>query len=136
MFRTLFHVGATAVLVFAAWELGAQQLQHRPPEQNARVVVCKVMETHTSREPAVSVVIFHQRDKLDAERLKELLQKSADGGAVEFQVSGAAEWRAAAVARLKSCFGRGLLLLPDGAGQLRPGDTFLLRFPVGTLRHE
>ena len=136
MFRTLSYVGASAVLVFIASEISAQQLQYRPPEQNPRVVICKVMETHASREPAVSVLVFHQRDRADAERLKELLQKSVDGGTVEFRAGENSQWRPAAVARLKSCFGRGLLILPAGPEPLAAGETFLLRFPVVTLTRD
>ena len=129
-------LGSASILLLVLSPARSQELQHRPAEQNPRVVVCKVMETHASREPAVSVAVFHQRDKADAERLKELLQKSVDGGAVEFQVSGAAEWRAAAVARLKSCFGRGLLIVPTGVTAPAAGTIFLLRFPVSTLKSE
>ena len=109
----------------------AQELQHRPVEQNPRVVACRVLETHSSHDPSVSVVLFHQRDKADASRLQSLLRKVAEGGAVEFQVGDAGEWHATTVARMKSCFGRGLLIVPGGTAGLEKGGTFLLRFPVG-----
>jgi hypothetical protein len=56
---------------------------------------------------------------------------------VEFQMGEADGWRTATVARLKSCFGRGLLIVSSGQGggmKLAEGGTFLLRFPVGTLK--
>jgi hypothetical protein len=78
----------------------------------------------------VTVVVFHQRDKADSERLGALLRRSSDGPA-EYQRSEADGWHAATVARLKSCFGRGLLILPSGSAQLVPGATVLVRFPAG-----
>jgi len=132
--NTACRLGFATLLLLVFPPAGAQELQHRPPEQNPRVVNCKVMEVHSSREPAVSVAVFHQRDKADAQRLKELLERAMDGGAVEYQTSEGSAWQPAAVARLKSCFGRGLLILPAGAAPLAASQTFLLRFPVGTLK--
>ncbi len=109
-----------------------QTLQHRPAEQNPRVVACRVMEAHTSRDPSVTVVLFHQREKADALRLKALLLRASDK-AVEFQTGDGGEWHPAHVARLKYCFGRGLLVLPESATPLADGATFLLRFPVASL---
>ena len=111
-----------------------QQLQHRPAEQNPRVVACRVLEAHTSVDPAVSVVVFHQRDKADAQRLGALLLRAVDGGAVEFQSSEGGAWQPGSVVRLKSCFGRGLLILPGGAALPAERSTFLVRFPVATLK--
>jgi hypothetical protein len=136
VFQALLLYALIAGLICSTGMAAHQQLQHRPAEQNPRVVICKVMEAHTSREPAVSVVVFHQRNKADAERLRELLKRAADGGAVEIQTSEGGEWRPAAVARLKSCFGRGLLILPPGSTAPSTGSVFLLRFPVGTLKPE
>jgi hypothetical protein len=121
-------------LLFAIPAAQPQELQHRPAEQNPRVVTCTVLEAHASSEPAVRVVLFHQRDRADASRLQSLLRRVSEGAAVEFQSGDASEWRTAAVARLKSCFGRGLLILPAGAAGPPEGGTFLLRFPVGALK--
>ncbi len=104
-----------------------QQLRHRPPERNPTIVVCRVMEAHASREPDATIVVFHQRDKADAERLGALLRRSS-GKTVEFQADEGSAWQRASVARLKSCFGRGLLVLPSGAAQIKEGDEFLLKF--------
>ena len=109
----------------------AQQLQHRPAEQDPQVVTCRVMEAHTGCNQNVSVVVFHQRDKDDAKRFGTLLRNARDGGQVEFQPVEGGTWRSASVARLKSCFGRGLLILPAGKTPLAEGSTFLLRFPTG-----
>jgi hypothetical protein len=39
-------------------------------------VACRVLETHTSEQLAVTVAVFHQRDKQDQPRLSALLQNS------------------------------------------------------------
>ncbi|HYM06574.1 MAG TPA: hypothetical protein VEU11_08440 [Terriglobales bacterium] len=112
----------------------AQQLQHRPLEQNPRVVACRVKEAHASRDPAAGLVVFTQRDKAEAERFRALLHRAEEGGPVEFQSSDGGAWQAASVVRLKSCFGRGLLVLPAGTVPPAEGGTFLLRFPIATLK--
>jgi hypothetical protein len=90
------------------------------------IIACRVLEAHASTHPAVIAVVFHQRDKADQARLASLLQHLA-GESVELQ-TGEGEWKSATVVRLKSCFGRGLLLLPADAPPLKDGATFLLRF--------
>jgi hypothetical protein len=130
--RYLGPVGI-ALLPLVSAGVSAQQLQHRPVEQNPRVVVCRVMEAHTSRDPAVTVVLFHQRDKADAERLKALLIR-ASKNAVEFQTGDGGDWHAAQVVRLKNCFGRGLLILAASTTPPAEGGTFRLRFPVASLK--
>jgi hypothetical protein len=121
----------TAAILIAGSSIAlSQELQHRPPEQNPRVVACTVMETHASKEPAASVVLFHQANRADANRLQSLLRGVPEGGTVEFQVRGAEEWHSATVARMKSCFGRGLLILPAGVPALAEGASLLVRFPV------
>jgi len=117
-------------------DVGAQQLQHRPPEQNPRVVACRVREAHASANPEAGLVVFSQRDKTDAQRLSALLRSARDGGAVEFQSGESGEWRPASIVRLKSCFGRGLLIIPSGQVPPSEGSTILLRFPLGTLKPE
>jgi hypothetical protein len=103
-----------------------------PPSsaQPNNVVACRALESHTSTEPPVTVVVFHQRDRQDQARFAALLKKIPEGHA-DLQAPGG-KWHAVAVARLKSCFGRGLLFLPAGpeAPRLKQGDTFLLRFPA------
>ena len=128
------YLGAVGVaLVSAISAAGAPQtLQHRPAEENPRVVACRVMEAHTSRDPAVSLVLFHQRDRGDAARLQVLLRRASDR-AVEIQTGDSEEWKTAQVVRLKYCFGRGLLILPNGAASLAEGATFQLRIPVSAL---
>jgi len=58
------------------------------------------------------------------------LLRQHSGVIVEVQISGGG-WQSATVVRLKSCFGRGLLVLPPDAPMPKDGDTFFLRFPAG-----
>jgi hypothetical protein len=89
-------------------------------------VACRVLEAHSSEQPAVTVVVFHQGDKQDQAVLSSLLQQHS-GERVDVEANGE-KWQTASVVRLKSCFGRGLLLLPNGTLQLKDGDDFFLRF--------
>lgn len=134
MWRTFLRLGICCACMATLPSLSGQELQHRPPEQNPRVVACRVKEKHASHDPAAGLVVFTQRDRADAERFRSLLLRAEEGGAVEFQTDDGTEWRPASVVRLKSCFGRGLLILPAGVAPPAEGSTFLLRFPVGTLR--
>jgi hypothetical protein len=93
-------------------------------------VACRVLEVHTSERPAVTVAVFHQRDKQDQPRLSALLQKNS-GASAMVQI-GDGSWQHATVVRLKSCFGRGLLILPPGEPALKDGETFLLKFASGS----
>jgi len=127
-----FRILVVPLLILPA--AGAEQLQHRPDQQNPRVVACRVREAHTSQAPAAGLVVFSQRDKADAQRLGVLLRAAQDGGAVEFRSGEDGAWQPGSVARLKSCFGRGLLILPAGVTLPAAGTTFLLRFPVATLK--
>jgi hypothetical protein len=89
-------------------------------------VACRALEVHASAQPAVIAVVFHQRDKPDQARLASALRQHSGEG-VEIQ-TGDGKWVSATVVRLKSCFGRGLLLLPADAPPIKDGATFLLRF--------
>jgi hypothetical protein len=90
------------------------------------VITCRVIEAHASTHPAVVAVVFHQADKADQPRMASLLLQHS-GEEAEVQIG--AETRAGgSVFRLKSCFGRGLLLLPADAPPLKDGATFTLKF--------
>ncbi len=89
-------------------------------------IACRVLEAHSSKQPAVTVVVFHHRDKQDQASLSSLLQQHS-GERVDVQANDG-KWQTATLVRLKSCFGRGLLLSPNGALQLKDGDEFFLRF--------
>ncbi|HXX43751.1 MAG TPA: hypothetical protein VEJ38_03420 [Candidatus Acidoferrales bacterium] len=91
------------------------------------VIACRVMEAHTSANPAATVIVFHQQHKEDGPRLGAVLG-SHSGERMEIQAGGAA-WTAVTIFRLRSCFGRGLMVLPPGAPEMKDGATFLLRIP-------
>ena len=101
--------------------------QSASTQPEVTTVECRVLEAHASDQPAASVVVFHQRDKQDQARLASLLREHSETS-VEFQPADG-NWHKATVFRLKSCFGRGLLLIPEGTAQLKDGDGFLLKFP-------
>lgn len=99
---------------------------------DASTIACRVLEAHASARPAATAVIFHQQDKADQARLGSLL-KAHSGESAAIQVSDG-ETISVTIFRLKSCFGRGLLLLPAGAPPMKDGSTFLLRFSQGSRR--
>jgi len=89
-------------------------------------VACRALEVHQDEDLKVTVVVFHQKDQNDRPQLAALL-RAHSGQIVQFQAAGAAGHRAR-VFRLKSCFGRGLLLV-TGAAPLGERAEFVLRFP-------
>jgi len=93
----------------------------------ARYVNCHALETHANAQPAVTVVVFTQRDKLDHARLSDLLKES-DSAAVELRTSDG-KWHKATLVRLRTCFGRGMLFLAADSGAPHDRENFLLRFP-------
>ena len=118
-----FLLGLFALLTFAA---GSNPTATYPATS---LVQCRVLESHASKQPAAGIVVFHQRDKQDQPRLSALLQQHS-GEVVDLQISGGS-WQSATVVRLKSCFGRGLLVFPPDAPMPEDDGTFLLRFPAG-----
>lgn len=92
-------------------------------------ITCRVLEAHTGARPAVVAVVFHQAEKADQPRLGSLLREHS-GEEAEVQI-GAQTVDEVSVFRLKSCFGRGLLLLPANAPPLKDGATFILKFLQG-----
>jgi hypothetical protein len=116
--KTLALVGLFVLLISAAL---AQK------ETREGTVECRAMEVFVAERLGATAVIFHQRDKADGARLGELLLAHS-GAEMEFQTSNG-KWHRASVFRVKSCFGRGLLLFPASEGKLAENDDFLLRFP-------
>jgi hypothetical protein len=84
------------------------------------------MEVEVAAKFGVRLVIFHYRDAADRNRLGQLL-RAYDGTSVQFETPGG-PWRAATVLRLKSCFGRGLLVFAISEPALARGDNFFIRF--------
>ncbi len=92
------------------------------------IVACRVLEVETSAHPQLTLVVFHHREDKDRDRLGTLL-KQLSGASVAFQAADGT-WHDASVVRLKSCFGRGLLLFATGEAKFTARDTFLLKFPA------
>jgi len=97
-----------------------------PPVADSGAIACRALETHTDDGLKVTVVVFHQRDPAQRSQLATLLREHS-GEMVEVQ-AGDGAWHPARMVRMKTCFGRGLLMLaaaPPFAGRTE----FLLRFP-------
>ncbi len=120
-------VAAVLVLLLAGAADGAPRMARPPMPDSGAGVACRAMEVHTDSANHMTVVVFHQADEASVEALRTLLQAHS-GEAVEVNVDTAASgtWRGT-VFRLKSCFGRGLLLFPASAPPLKEGSKFLLR---------
>lgn len=93
------------------------------------VIECHVLEAHASPAPAAVVVIFHQQQKQDQPRLAALIKQNS-GSAADIQIGGAA-WTKITIFRLRTCFGRGMFVLPPEVN-LKDGDTFRIRFSKAT----
>jgi hypothetical protein len=98
-----------------------------PKQPAPRYVNCHALETHSNAQPAVTIVVFNQRDKPDHVRLSDLIKEN-DGGSVELRTSDG-KWHKATLVRLRTCFGRGMLFMAGDAGEPKDRDNFLLRFP-------
>jgi len=105
------------------------QAAPRPATAEPVRIACRALETHTDDELKVTVVVFHQRDEGQRSQLAELL-RGHSGQMVEVQ-AGDGPWHHARLVRLKSCFGRGLLILPASAPFLERTE-FMLRLPGDT----
>jgi hypothetical protein len=104
--------------------------QGSPPATTDEVetIACRTLETHADDEMKVTAILFHQRDEASRQQVASFLREHSDQ-AVEVQTADGA-WRRARLARLKSCFGRGLLLMATPAPLSQRGE-FLLRLPRG-----
>jgi hypothetical protein len=85
------------------------------------------MEAFEEGKLGVRAIVFHQRDKADGPRLGSLLLAHA-GEEMELEIAGGRRYRAT-VFRVKSCFGRGLVLVPTSKLKLSQDDEFTLRLP-------
>jgi hypothetical protein len=114
-------------VAFAIPSFAARQAASHPnavPEP--LIVECRVLEAHASTAPAALVVIFHQQVKKDQPRLSALI-KANSGSDADIQI-GSAAWKRAPIFRLRTCFGRGMMILSAGETALKDGDTFRIRF--------
>jgi hypothetical protein len=121
------YPGAAFAFLAAAIAINARP-QSTAPVAHANVVACRVLETHTSDQPPIITVVFHHRDREDGPVLGSLLLENS-GAIVEIQIGKDGPRQTGRVFRLKSCFGRGLLLLPTGATAPKDREVFTIKFP-------
>jgi hypothetical protein len=121
--KTLVLVGLCLLLAPAALGQAVNNSSVQAVDSTQRSVACRVMEVFVAERLGATAVIFHQRDKADGPRLGELAHSGAE---VEFQTRDG-RWHRATVGRMKSCFGRGLLLFAAGEANLAENDEFVLR---------
>jgi hypothetical protein len=125
--KILPQIALSATLVSYAFAQGGPPSPARADDTSRRAVACKVMEVFAAPKLSVNAIIFHQSDKTEGPRLGELL-KSYSGREMEFETKDGKQHHAT-VYRVKSCFGRGLMIIPSGEAKLEAKDEFLLRFP-------
>jgi hypothetical protein len=87
---------------------------------------CRAMEVFVAKPIGTTAVIFHQRDKADGPRLGEQLLAHS-GEEVEFETADGKR-HPATVGRVKSCFGRGLLLFASKEAKLAAKGDFVIHF--------
>jgi len=120
-------VSAVAATLFFVVPLPSTPQAATPPA--AGTIACRALESHIDDELKVAIVVFHQRDEAQRSQLATLLREHS-GDMVEVQTADGA-WRRARMVRLKSCFGRGLLLLPVPVPFADRAE-FALRLPADT----
>jgi len=90
-------------------------------------ITCSVMEAFEEGRLGVRAIVFHQHEKADGPRLGALLLAHS-GEEMELETTGGRRYRAT-VFRVKSAFGRGLVLVPMSKVRLGEHDEFTLRLP-------
>jgi hypothetical protein len=122
--RILFVLAAITMISCGA-SLAAHSSSARATQQAAtgETIACRALEVHSSQN--FVIVFFHQRDASDRDALGEFLRAHSDAVA-QFQ-SAEGTWHDATVFRIKSCFGRGMLVFSAGAAKINEKDTFALR---------
>ncbi len=125
MFTRIIAVLVAALFLILPAPTRAQAMP--PPTADAGTIACRALEAHTDDELKVTVVVFHQREEAQRAPLATLLREHS-GEMVDVQ-AGDGAWRRARLVRLKSCFGRGLLMLPAPA-PFSDRAEFVLRVPA------
>ena len=74
--RIAFAACGAAILIWASPVSTASARANSAATSNT--VACSVLEMHLVTQPAVTVVVFHQRDKADQKRLGDLLRRRPD----------------------------------------------------------
>jgi hypothetical protein len=135
MIKSFFlTIGLTAILLIgpcgAAYSAPAQGPSASSEKEP---IACTVMEAFQDGRLGVLAVIFHQRDKADGVRLGTLLSAHS-GEAMELEKSDGQRIRAT-VFRVKSAFGRGLVLIPASQFKIGAHDVFTLHLEENTRKN-
>jgi len=118
-FRTVFAL----LLACVAWAAPPNA-----PQQSgsaAAGVACRALEVHTDAANRTTIVVFHQATESNRAPLVEFLHAHS-GAVVEVENDAGGGALHGTAFRLKSCFGRGLLLLP-AAVSWKEGTVFHMR---------
>jgi hypothetical protein len=121
-----FALATFLVVCICSASRGAQA-QDAQTKAGNEPITCRVIEAFEAGRLGVRAVVFHQRDRADGPRLGALLLAHS-GEEMEFETRDGQRHRAP-VFRVKSCFGRGLLLVPTSEVKLGEKDEFTLRLP-------
>lgn len=100
--------------------------QSQPPPVT---IACRALEVHADPDLKTVIVVFRARDEAQRAELAVLVRNHS-GDMVEIQGT-AGKWQSARMFRLRTCFGRGLLLVPVPSS-LAEQSEFLLRVPGGS----
>jgi len=112
-------------VLFTGVSPGSPAIGDRNIARSQLVVACRVMETFADVRLGVTAVLFHQQNKDEGPRLGELLSNHS-GETMEIESAGGHR-HLVTVFRVRSCFGRGVFLLPIEF-KLQARDEFVLRF--------
>jgi hypothetical protein len=123
--RTSHLIACEAVLILVGSMLAIGQ-----GDQHAVsvTIACRALEVHSDAELKTAIIIFHQSDQSQRNELGVLLHNHS-GDMVEIQGSDGG-WHPAHMVRLKSAFGRGMLMLM-APSPVAEHSQFLLRVPGG-----
>lgn len=122
----IFALAAVLAVPVSYTSKGVQDQATATKAQNGPII-CSVMEAFEEGRLGVRAIIFHQRDKADGPRLGALLLTHS-GKEMVLETTGGRRYRAT-VFRVKSCFGRGLVLVPTSKLKLGEHDEFTLSQP-------
>jgi hypothetical protein len=118
---------AMVLVIPLSGPLHGAQVQAPKTDAGNGPIICSVMEAFEEGRLGVRAIIFHQRNKADGPRLGALLLAHS-GEVMELETTGGQHYRAT-VFRIKSAFGRGLVLVPTSRLKLGAHDEFTLRLP-------
>ena len=129
MIRRPFALVALAMALVISISCPSRGAQVRAPGIDAGngPIICSVMEAFEEGKLGVRAIVFHQHNKADGPRLGALLLAHS-GEEMELQTMAGQHYRAT-VFRIKSAFGRGLVLVPTSRLKLSAHDEFTLRLP-------